>query len=342
MTRTLSVICDSFNQSRYRPHENFDQFDEIRYIKLNKIKYDKTGVPKMLLELLLVLFNRDYVFIDVAPLNPIIIYLMVLKTLKKDKIVFNSSFISWEKNYRFLDGSVLTPIFERLWFSFIQDIKIRAINSTAYEYLSANGTKELVKKIPHSVDLGTFYYQDIKSEVFTILFVGRMVDEKGIDTILELSETFPGWKFILVGDGEKYNKVARASQQNIELYGHISDDKALNTLYNLSDVFILPSEKNDMWQELFGIVLIEAMATKTPVVATDCVGPQDIITHRENGFLVSASSKYDEYQRILQEIYNQKNMRSNIGKRSYQAVENEYCVGKISQELENFILNDIN
>jgi len=70
--------------------------------------------------------------------------------------------------------------------------------------------------------------------------------------------------------------------------GHISDDRRLAALYASADVAVVPS-----LQEAFGKTVIEAMACGTPVVAFDSGGPQDIVSHRVDGYLAEPFSPQD-------------------------------------------------
>lgn len=340
MSERLTVICDSFHSSRFKPHEYIDDFDKVRYIKLNKVKYDKIRVPLVLSKLLLTLFNKDRVFIDVCPLNPVVLYLLVLKMTGKNRIVYNTSYPYWGESYAYVNNRLFIRILEPLWLSFISDIKIRTVNSAAYEFLSRRGKKDYVEKIPHSVNKDEFYPTNITSEGFTVLFVGKVMYKKGVDMILELAEDLPDVRFVVVGDGDKYRDLAKRKPENLEMYGYIEDESALNTLYNLSDVFVLPSRRVSNWEELFGIVLIEAMATGTPVVSSDCIGPEDIITDGRDGMLFEKSN-YSEFKDRITLLRSNADYRKRISDNAIETVNEEYLIDDVSGKLEDLIFRDL-
>ncbi|MDN5347153.1 MAG: hypothetical protein PWP65_717 [Clostridia bacterium] len=121
-----------------------------------------------------------------------------------------------------------------------------------------------------------------------LLFVGRLVIEKGVQVLLEampqILSACPEAKLLVVGRGplEEHLKArARALGFDSKVYfvGYL-DDRSRNMLYALADVAVVPS-----LYEPFGIVALEAMAAGAPVVATNTGGLAEIITHRVDGML---------------------------------------------------------
>ena len=83
------------------------------------------------------------------------------------------------------------------------------------------------------------------------------------------------------------------------------------------------------------------METKTPVVATNYIGPQKIKTHKKDGFLVNFDNKEEEYQKILKNIYEDNGIKNNVGEEAYRTTKNNYTVKIVSKELEELILRNI-
>lgn len=138
-----------------------------------------------------------------------------------------------------------------------------------------------------------------------ILFVGRLVREKGVHLLLEAAPAiraeFPGARFVIVGKGPMSDElVNRAAQlglsEHITFTGYADDDKR-NRLLHAAEVAVFPS-----LYEPFGIVALEAMAAGTPVVVSDVGGLRDIVTHNHNGLKVypdDAQSIAGQVMRIL-------------------------------------------
>jgi glycogen(starch) synthase len=121
-----------------------------------------------------------------------------------------------------------------------------------------------------------------------ILCVGRMVPEKGFDVLLGAARFIihkHNVKFICVGDGYmkgKYLDDARFLDvyNNFYFTGYL-DDETLKHLYQIADVVVVPSR-----YEPFGIVALEAMAARTPVVVSDTGGLSEIVWHDHDGLKV--------------------------------------------------------
>jgi glycosyltransferase involved in cell wall biosynthesis len=123
----------------------------------------------------------------------------------------------------------------------------------------------------------------------TVLFFGRIVDQKGPDLLMEASPSILNqhWdvKFIFAGEGNmKPYLQSRAHElgvnQAIRFPGWLSFP-ALTELLNSADIICIPSRN-----EPFGIVLLEAWAAGRPVVATEIGGLRENITNFKDGILV--------------------------------------------------------
>ncbi|MEM3394014.1 MAG: glycosyltransferase, partial [Candidatus Methanomethylicia archaeon] len=114
---------------------------------------------------------------------------------------------------------------------------------------------------------------------------GRLVPEKGIGYLIKVI-TGMQWKnteFWFVGDGKLRSFIEALEQKYpVKYFGYIDDQKILAKIYQSADILVLPTISN----ELFGIVLIEAMACGLPVIATDTVGPREIIKNGVTGFII--------------------------------------------------------
>jgi len=126
----------------------------------------------------------------------------------------------------------------------------------------------------------------------TILAVGRMIAQKGMDLLVEAVPMvlgyFPSAKFIIAGEGpEKEGLINRANQLGvghaIRFLGSLSRGEYSELMRSI-DILALPSRN-----EPFGIVALEAWAAGKPVVATTAGGPREFVWHNVNGFLVDAN-----------------------------------------------------
>jgi glycosyltransferase involved in cell wall biosynthesis len=118
-------------------------------------------------------------------------------------------------------------------------------------------------------------------DVFKFIFVGRLVPSKGMDELLAVADGLDPQRFELsvVGYGSQAERmqVACATRANCRFLGRISDQNQLAELYRQHDALLLPSKRTHKWQELFGMVIIEAMACGVVPICTDHVGPCEIL-----------------------------------------------------------------
>jgi glycosyltransferase involved in cell wall biosynthesis len=163
-------------------------------------------------------------------------------------------------------------------------------NSLKDEIISINSRTVFV--IPNIVDLNEFKLVDkTPGEIVNIGFLGGLGNyNKGLDLLLESFSLLKRKDFFLHIGGfgsllEDFRK--RAEEMGIasqcRFYGEITRNEIVN-FYSGLDLFVLPSR-----YETFGIVLIEAMASGIPVIATKCGGPQEIVTP-ETGILIEKNN----------------------------------------------------
>jgi glycosyltransferase involved in cell wall biosynthesis len=109
----------------------------------------------------------------------------------------------------------------------------------------------------------------------TLLSVGRVSKEKGLDDLIPLQ-----WEFdiVIVGDGP-YREELENKIPNAQFVGYKSGS-ALADLYQQADVFVFPSRT-----DTFGLVMIEAMSLGTPVAAYPVRGPLDVIDQDVTGVM---------------------------------------------------------
>jgi glycosyltransferase involved in cell wall biosynthesis len=119
------------------------------------------------------------------------------------------------------------------------------------------------------------------------LFVGRLIERKGLDVLLEAFEGVDGGELRIAGDGPLREMVeaTAARDPRIRLTGHVAGDE-LARAYRHADVLVVPS-----LYEPWGLVVHEGLAYGLPVIATDQVGAaDDLIEPKANGYVVAAGS----------------------------------------------------
>jgi glycosyltransferase involved in cell wall biosynthesis len=124
----------------------------------------------------------------------------------------------------------------------------------------------------------------------TVAFVGRIVPDKGLDTLIEALASCPDFwdRLLIAGDGwdrDRCSQIAhrRGIGERVEFLGHLDMAGVVNTLRR-ARVMAVPSR----WPEPFGIVGLEAMAQGRPVVASRVGGIPEWLDDGRTGALVDA------------------------------------------------------
>ena len=149
-----------------------------------------------------------------------------------------------------------------------------------------------IKTIYHGIDTNKIKFKDKKGEY--LLFAGRMTFSKGTDLAIEIAKR-SGEKLLLVGEthkGKKYtlywNKKIRPfiDGKQIQHIGTVAHEDIFDYMAN-AKALLVPIR----WQEPFGLVMIEAMATGTPVIAFNKGSAPEVVEHEKTGFVVDTSEE---------------------------------------------------
>lgn len=169
--------------------------------------------------------------------------------------------------------------------------KILALSNAAQEELLALGVKkEKLSVFRYWIDLEKFRPGN-KAELrgkldlenkFSVLFVGRLIEKKGVRILVLAAEALPEANFIFAGTGpeEKFLKAAQKKFQNIDFLGSVAN-RDLPQYYAAADALCIPSQ----YEEGFGRVAMEAVACGTPVIASDKGGLREALDERVSVFV---------------------------------------------------------
>lgn len=165
-----------------------------------------------------------------------------------------------------------------------------------------------------------------------ITFAGRLLFRKGIDILLN------SWKrisinrrdiyLLIIGAGIEYDRLYKLAEnlgiaESIAFTGEI---KNIEQYFQISDIFVFPSRK-----EGFPNVLLEAMATALPVVATAIGGTVDIVHHMENGILIKEHC-VKSLTEAIKFLINDLTFAQKLGEQARKDVEKNFSIEQIADK----------
>lgn len=167
-----------------------------------------------------------------------------------------------------------------------------------------------------------------------VLFTGRLTPQKGVDYLIRAAGRIQG-EVLILGDGperERLEKLIRDLKlTNCRILGYMKpgEQVGFKAFYSRADVYVAPST----WKEPLGLVILEAMAAKTPVVSTRAGGVMSLIRDGYNGYLVHVRNSEDIADRVNR-LLSDKSLADKMAERSYDLVVKKYTWDKIAEQFE--------
>ncbi len=209
--------------------------------------------------------------------------------------------------------------------------------------------------LPYGVDTNKFkpdqFNQRIRDSLSSsdddvlIMTIGRLVYKKGFNILIDSTpgvvEAEPNVKFVIAGDGpliEELDDQAKSLEveSHIHFSGSIPWDEVPEFLAS-GDIFVLPSIR-DKYGNIDGLpnVLLEAMSSGKPVIASDIPGVKAIITHGRTGFLVPSGDS-NELSRAIIELVENPSLRKTLGDAACLSIHEHYTWQETVKKLARFI-----
>lgn len=295
--------------------------------------------------------------------NPFSIY-RVLKREKFDVLHFHNiaipsawQILNWQKLIKKDSVNILTfhanldglPFFRKM--PYFTELFIKNLNKTMNGIIGVaklnitpfKGFKGLTTVIPNGIDLSEFKgslepYSKFKDGKINILFLGRLEERKGLIYLLEsfkvLQGEFKNLRLIIVGDGPlkkssedfvKYNNL-----KNVVFEGQKTGKIALR-YFKTCDIFCSPA----IFGESFGIVLLEAMASKKPVCGFSNLGYKELLKNTKGEEFLAEPRDYIGLADILKKLIKSEKLRKEMGDWGYEKAK-EYSWEKIADQVLAF------
>jgi len=189
---------------------------------------------------------------------------------------------------------------------------------------------------PPSVTIDKNFLDAIRIQVLNsskkrIVMLGTYEERKGHEFAFAVMKQLPQYDLFVCGKGsdaevQRINRIA-TDCDNIFLLGHREDN---HYIIAAADLLLVPS----MYNESFGLTIIEAMALNVPVIATRVGGMQEVITDGWDGFLVNYGDISQLRASIIELIENDE-LRRKITLNAMHSFKNKYTADKMALAYKN-------
>jgi rhamnosyl/mannosyltransferase len=198
--------------------------------------------------------------------------------------------------------------------------------------------------IPLGIDLQKFEKKGREREIATIrsryggrivLFVGRLTHYKGVPYLVEAMKSISG-RLLIIGTGELERQLRNQAEQNnlmtkVSFLGELRDEE-MGPFFHACDLLVLPSITRN---EAFGIVQLEAMACKKPVVSTQLeTGVPFVNQHGKTGIVVLPGDS-GALAEAINRLLGDEELRAQMGVEGRKRVETEFTKEKMAQHTLN-------
>lgn len=154
-----------------------------------------------------------------------------------------------------------------------------------------------------------------------VFFTGRLISHKGVRYLIKAAKDIKG-EILIAGEGPEkqylLSLINRKKLKNVHFLGYLQQEELIEYYYR-ADVFVAPS----VWDEPFGLTILEAMASRTPVIATRKGGIPSLVKDGQNGILVpSRNSK--KIAEACNKLLTDEELRKKMGENARKTIEEKF------------------
>lgn len=230
---------------------------------------------------------------------------------------------------------------------------IVALSEDVRDVLRAKGYRGDCPILPHACDLSLFHpghsedlRQKLKLSGVVIGYLGRLVSEKGLQTLVEAAKALASAKdpvpftVLFVGAGPHEDELRSLTVQSgvkerFIFAGAVAHGEAGDYL-RCMDIFVLPSLTTRSWKEQFGRVIVEAMACGVPVAGSNS-GHIPYLIEETGGGLVFAEGDANDLAAKLSTLLHDGGTRKGLGAAGAKAVSANYTYPSIARRLHEVL-----
>jgi glycosyltransferase involved in cell wall biosynthesis len=250
--------------------------------------------------------KNEVVVIGMAPWDFRILWFLMLRS--SVDVIYHTSWHTWSDVEVPRHYGPLNFLLRSLWRRFLvrRNVRVVAVHGGVAKSIERyfDGADIEIEVIPHSISPEFLVEREcVVSKKKKILFVGELSRKKGVLDFSEylINSNFDDWSLTIVGDGDLRDEVVRlASVGRVRYEGKVRDRTVLANIYRNNDFLIVPSIRVSGWEELFGMVIIEALAAGLVVISTDHIGPRTIFLGHD--YPVFCEREYEGMMRFIESL----------------------------------------
>lgn len=193
---------------------------------------------------------------------------------------------------------------------------------------------EILKTIPSDIEKKALKEKMGIDDERIVISVGQFVYRKGLDVLIKsMGSVHEATLYVIGGQPTKeyLDLISDLGLTNVKFFSFMSPQDLL-TYYQIADVFVLPTR-----QDIWGLVINEAMAQALPVITTNrCVAGLELICNSQNGFIVP-SENVNELAEKINVIIANRQLRTSMAENALSAIK-EYSIENMAKKhMEIFV-----
>ena len=255
-------------------------------------------------------FNKDYDIVHAHNISSA----LAMKNIKGKKILSIHGVFSNQIND--LHGKTLANIsrkYEKNALKWADAITV--ISKEAFDYYTNLGYN--VFQVPNAIDISSLETNVDKRYSKQVIFAGRLSHEKGIDSLISISQKLTDdIHLIILGAGPEEKKINDLvkNHNNIHFFGY-QNKKQTISLIRGSDILIQPS-----LYEGISSTILESMACKTAIIASDVGGNRELIENNQNGIIIE-SHNIDSFVEQIINLFDNEQLRQLLVDNALKTIE---------------------
>ena len=203
----------------------------------------------------------------------------------------------WDQADQYLKGT--KGLTAKLFMNYLRKWDLKSASNVDFFIANSHHIAEKIKRIYKReaeviyppVDTNKFEIGNKKEDYY--LTASRMVPYKKLDLIVEAFNQMPDKKLVVVGSGPEKDNIKSAATPNVQIVGH-QDRESLKSFMQKANAFVFAAEED------FGIIVVEAMACGTPVIAFNKGGVKESVINGTTGILFEEQSSESIKNAVMQ------------------------------------------